>query len=220
MPAASATAPVAMPTPGARAALPAAGAIARRAFADGRIRTISFAWLFAFAGYANVVGYRSAYPALKDRIALAHSLGTNDAVRLFYGKPYDLLTVGGYAAWRIGGVMTLFAAVWGLLAAVRALRAEEDAGRAELVQAGIVSRRGVYLSALAAVVAGAAILWLATFLGLVAARRGLSGAGDRRCRAGVRGRRCAGQPARAIAARRDRALQRGAGALLFGARRR
>jgi ABC-2 type transport system permease protein len=153
----------------------AAEAIARRAFVDGRTRTLSFAGLFAFAGYANVVGYRSTYTAISDRIALAHSLGTNDAVRLFYGKPYDLLTVGGYVAWRVGGLMTLFAAAWGLLAAVRALRAEEDAGRTELVLAGILARRGVYLAALAAIFAGAVVLWLATFVGLAAARLPVGG---------------------------------------------
>ena len=50
-------------------------------------------------------------------------------MRLFYGEPYDLLTVGGYTAWRVGGTLAIFAAVLGLLAAVRALRTEEDAGR-------------------------------------------------------------------------------------------
>jgi len=146
-----------------------ASAITRRAFADGRIRTISFAYLFLAAAYANVVGYRSAYPALSDRLALARSLGTNDAVRLFYGRPYDLLTVGGYAAWRIGGLLAIFAAMWGLLAAVRALRAEEDAGRAELVLAGVVPRRDAYLAALAAIAAGVVVLWLGSFVGLLAA---------------------------------------------------
>ncbi len=166
----------AMATAGATTTMPAgatrrgAGAIARRAFADGRVRTYSFAFLFLITGYANVVAYRSAYPKLSDRLALARSLGVNDAVRLFYGRPYDLLTVGGYAAWRIGGVLTLLAAVWGMLAATRALRAEEDAGRAELVLAGIVARRGVYLAALAAITAGAVLLWLAGAVGLVAAR--------------------------------------------------
>jgi len=150
-------------------------AIVRRAFADGHIRTYSFALLFFITTYANVVAYRSAYPALSDRLALARSLGTNDAVRLFYGKPYDLLTVGGYAAWRIGGVLTLLAAVWGLLAAIRAMRTEEDAGRAELVLAGIVARRNVYLAALAAILAGIALLWLAGFLGLAVAKLPVGG---------------------------------------------
>jgi ABC-2 type transport system permease protein len=156
-------------------ALPAASAIARRALADSRVRTIAFAWLFAAVGYANVVGYRSAYPTPTDRIALVRSLGSSDALRLFYGKPYDLLTVGGYAAWRVAGVLSIFAGVWGLLAAVRALRAEEEAGRTELLLTGIVGRRGAYLAALAAIAAGIALLWLATFLGLAAARLPVGG---------------------------------------------
>jgi ABC-2 type transport system permease protein len=156
--------------PARGAARRGAAAIARRAYADGRIRTYSFAALFFVTCYANVAAYRSAYPSLTDRLALARSLGTNDAVRLFYGKPYDLLTIGGYAAWRVGGVLTLLAAVWGLLAAIRATRAEEDAGRAELVLAGIVARRGVYLAALAALAAGGALLWAAGAMGLVAAK--------------------------------------------------
>jgi ABC-2 type transport system permease protein len=155
--------------------MPAASAITRRALSDSRIRTTAFAYLFAAAGYANVAGYRSAYPTLKDRLSFAHSFGTNNAVRLFYGKPYDLLTVGGYAAWRVAGVLSIFAGVWGLLAAVRALRAEEDAGRAELVLAGIVGRGGAYLAALTAIAAGVAILWIASFLGLVAARLPVGG---------------------------------------------
>lgn len=147
----------------------AVSALIRRALADARVRTLSFAGLFAAAGYANVVGYRSAYPTLHERLGFAHSFGGNDAVRLFYGKPYDLLTVGGYAAWRVAGLLSIFAGVWGFLAAVRALRAEEDSGRAELLLTGIVSRRGEYLAVLAAIGVGAGVLWLGAFLGLALA---------------------------------------------------
>jgi ABC-2 type transport system permease protein len=150
-------------------------AIARRAFADSRTRNISFALLFAFVAYVNVVGYRNAYPTLRDRLGFAHAFGENASIRLFYGKPYDLLSVGGYSAWRVGGILSIFAAVWGLLAAVRALRAEEDAGHLELVLAGTVSRRKAYLAALGAIGAGAGALWLAVFLGLGGARLQLGG---------------------------------------------
>jgi ABC-2 type transport system permease protein len=147
-----------------------ARAIAWRAFADSRVRTTAFASLFAAVAYAQPAAYRRAYPALSDRVAFARSFGGNKAVRLFYGVPHDLLTVGGYTAWRVGGTLAIFAAVWGMLAAVRALRAEEDAGRAELVFAGIVGRRTVYLSALTAIFGGTVLLWLAEFAGLVAGR--------------------------------------------------
>jgi ABC-2 type transport system permease protein len=152
-----------------RASLGPGWALARRAFRDARIRTIAFAYLFAAVAYIQPVTYRHAYPTLSDRLGFAHSFGDNKAVQLFYGKPYDLLTVGGYSAWRVGGTLAIFAAVWGLLAAVRALRTEEDAGRAELVLAGIVGRRAVYLASIAAILAGTAVLWIAAFAGSLVA---------------------------------------------------
>ena len=153
----------------------AASAIARRTLANGRINTGSFALLFLFIAFVNPVGYRRAYPTAADRLAFAQSFGTNKIVQLFYGVPHDLLSVGGYTAWRVGGTASIFAAAWGLMAAVRALRAEEDAGRQELVLAGVISRRDAYLAALAAIAGGAIILWLALLVGLVAARLPVAG---------------------------------------------
>ncbi len=146
----------------------AARALARRAWRDARTRTLSFAWLFVLYAYVQPVGYRHAYPTPASRVGFAHSFAGNDALRLFYGYPYDLLTVGGYSAWRVAGVLALAAAVFGVLAAVRALRAEEDSGRAELVLAGCLGRGAAYGAALAAVAAGVAALWLAEWAGLLA----------------------------------------------------
>ncbi len=145
-----------------------ARALARRTFRDARVRTIAFGYLFAVYAYIQPVGYRHAYPTLSGRLAFAHSFADNDALRLFYGYPYDLLTVSGYSAWRVGGTLAIVAAVFGLLAAVRTLRAEEDAGRMERVLAGVVGRRTSYLSAMAAIAAGGLILWLAEFAGFLA----------------------------------------------------
>jgi polyether ionophore transport system permease protein len=144
-----------------------ASAVARRAFADARVRTISFALLFCLSVLAQVAGYRQAYPTAADRAQFARSFGDNDAVRLLYGTPHDLLTVGGYAAWRAGGILVVFAAVWALLGAVRAMRADEEAGRAELMLAGVVSRRAAYGAQLAAIGTGALVLWAAAWLGLL-----------------------------------------------------
>jgi polyether ionophore transport system permease protein len=143
-----------------------ARAIARRTLADSRIRDGAFALFFLVFAYANPVGYRHTYPTLKERLSFARGFGTNKAVELFYGVPHDLLTVGGFTAWRFGGFAAVLTGIWGLLAAVRALRGEEDAGRQELVLAGSVSRRAAYLSVLTAIGAAAAILWLAMFAGL------------------------------------------------------
>jgi ABC-2 type transport system permease protein len=111
-------------------------ALARRAFGDARVRTIAFGYLFAIYAYIQPVGYRHAYPTISERLAFAHSFANNGALRLFYGYPYSLLTVSGHSAWRVGGTLAILAATFGVLAAVRALRAEEDAGRIELILAG------------------------------------------------------------------------------------
>lgn len=152
-----------------------ANAVARRAFADSRVRTISFAILFAVAALLQATAYRSGYPTLLDRQRFARSVGDNPATKLLYGEPHDLLSVGGYVSWRVGGSLAIFAGLWGLLGAVRALRAEEDAGRAERVLVGVVGRRAVFLAQLAAIGAGAVVLWLATFAALVAGRISVSG---------------------------------------------
>lgn len=145
-------------------------ALMRRAFRDARVRTISFAYLFALYAYIQPVGYRDAYPTAAERIGFARSFSENKAVRLFYGEPHDLLSVSGYTAWRVGGTLAIFAAIFGLLAAVRALRTEEETGRHELVLAGIVTRRTAYLSSLAAIALGTTLLWAGESAGFIAAR--------------------------------------------------
>ncbi|MHB8696359.1 MAG: hypothetical protein ACYDHH_34545, partial [Solirubrobacteraceae bacterium] len=123
-------------------------ALARRTFADGKVRTISFGVLFAAMSYLQVVAYAHTYPTPAARLSFAHTYSHSAAIRMFYGQPHDLVTVGGYSAWRVGGTLAIFAAVWGLLGAVRALRTEEDAGRSELILSLPVSRLRLLRSSL------------------------------------------------------------------------
>jgi ABC-2 type transport system permease protein len=141
-------------------------AIARRAFSDARVRTIAFALLFFVSAITQATAYEGGYPTLEDRLAFARSIGENDAARLLYGLPRDLLTLGGYVSWRVGGSLAILAAVWGLLAAVRATRAEEETGRTEVLLSGAVGRRRMFAAQLVAIGSGAAVLWLATFAAL------------------------------------------------------
>jgi len=144
--------------------------LARRAFRDARTRTIAFAYLFLIYAYIQPAGFAHAYPTLADRLAFARSFAGNDALRLFYGYPYDPVTVGGYSAWRVGGTLAIAAAIFGIFASVRALRGEEDTGRMELVLAGVLRRRTAYLAALSAIAAGVLLLWLAETVGFVFGR--------------------------------------------------
>jgi ABC-2 type transport system permease protein len=149
--------------------------LAARAFGDARTRTISFAFLFALYAYVQPVGFRHAYPTLAARLGFAHTFAGNDALRLFYGYPYEVTSIAGYSAWRVGGTLAIAAAVFGVLAAVRALRGEEDSGRSELVLAGTVSRPAAYAAVLAAIGADLALLWLALVIGFVGGGLALPG---------------------------------------------
>jgi ABC-2 type transport system permease protein len=144
--------------------------LARRRFAAGRVRDLCFAAFFFIYAWGQTSAYRSTYPTMQDRLDFARTFGDNKSVRLFYGVPHDLLSAGGYAAWRVAGVLAIFAAAWGVLAAVRSMRAEEDSGHEELVLAQPIGRRISFAASIAAGVAGAAILWVAVWLGLVAAK--------------------------------------------------
>lgn len=144
-------------------------ALVRRRTLDARASTIAFAWLFAAVAYISPVTYESTYPTAASRLPLVEGFADNKAVVLFYGKAYDVLTTGGYSAWRSGGTLALFAAVFGLFAAVRAMRTEEDTGRTELALAGVVGRRVSFAAALVALAAAIAALWLAELAGLVLA---------------------------------------------------
>ena len=153
-----------------------AAALTARAAKNSRVLTIAFTYLFVVYSFIQPYAYRRGYATLASRRAFAASFEGNKGLRLLYGLPHDVATVAGYTAWRVGGVLAIAAAAFGLLVAVGALRGEEDAGRTELTLAGIVSRRTAYWSAMAAAGGGALILWLAEFAGFLAARLPAAGA--------------------------------------------
>jgi len=136
-----------------------------RAVRDSRVLTAVFTYLFGVYSFVQPVGYRRVYTTPASREEFARSFGENSGLRLLYGEPHNVATVSGYTAWRVGGVLAIAAAAFGVLMAVRALRGEEDTGRAELTLAGIVSRRTAYLSAMAAIGIATVILWAAEFAG-------------------------------------------------------
>jgi ABC-2 type transport system permease protein len=151
----------ARPAPGAELAL------IRRRLLDVRVMTAACAYLFAIYAYIQPSGYRTAYKTAAERLAFAESFGTSKGLRLLYGLPHDVATVNGYVAWRVGGVLAIVAAVYGLFAGARLTRGEEDSGRLELVLAGPIGRTSVGLATLAALAAGTAVLWVAQLAGLL-----------------------------------------------------
>lgn len=101
-------------------------------------------------------------------------LAANPAIRTLFGRPGDLSDAGGFTVWRTSTFVVLIVGMWGMLAATRATRGEEDAGRLGMLLAGRVTARQA-AAATAAVLLG----WQVLGGGLVAAGMILGGARGR-----------------------------------------
>jgi ABC-2 type transport system permease protein len=101
------------------------------------------------------------YPTEARRLALASTAGGNAALRFLYGR-LDGTSVGALAAWRFGVWAACAAAVLTIFIVVRHTRADEEAGRLELVGSAAVGRQAPLTAALlTAVTANVVIALLA-----------------------------------------------------------
>ena len=67
-------------------------------------------------------------------------LADNPTMRALLGPPFDLLSPGGFTFWRTGTFVAVGASMMAGLGVVRATRADEEAGRCELIRAGALAR--------------------------------------------------------------------------------
>ncbi len=134
-----------------------------------RVRLIVIGLISVLYALANVVGYRQTYPTTADRVEFARAFSDNIALRLFYGVPHDLASVGGYVEFRVMGMLAILTSAWAVFAAVRALRGEEDSGCYELILAGAIGRGGALAAVLAALALECAALWAVVVAVLLAA---------------------------------------------------
>jgi ABC-2 type transport system permease protein len=131
-------------------------ALARHLFGRHARPTLGWGAAFAVVLYSSSATYLSAYPRQEQRLALARSLESNLGLSALLGPTRSVDTVGGFAAWRSLGVLSVVGAIWGVLTGSRLLRGEEESGRWEIVLSGRTTRSraaGAGLVAAAALVA-------------------------------------------------------------------
>ncbi|HSV67844.1 MAG TPA: ABC transporter permease [Mycobacteriales bacterium] len=123
-------------------------ALVRLALRRDRLRLS--VWVLALSGVVVAIASSLAelYGTQASRQQLAAGIGKNPAVVALYGPPFDLTSIGGLVAWRMGAVGAVIIPLMSLLTVVRHTRAEEEAGRLELVGAAVVGRRAALTAAL------------------------------------------------------------------------
>jgi len=130
-------------------------------------------WILAIA--AVIVGSAASvtevYSTQSELDAYAASVGENPAVIAMNGPPYGLDTIGGVVVYETSLIGVVGIALMSLLLVTRHTRAEEETGRAELLQAGEVGRHARLSATL--VVAAATNLVLGALLAAGLASIGL-----------------------------------------------
>jgi ABC-2 type transport system permease protein len=107
-----------------------------------RDRIVVPAWCYLLIALAVGTAYtfKGLYPTVASRVQFAAGVGTSPTFRALAGPTFNLLSTGGLTAWRIGSLGGLLIGLMNIIVVVRHTRAEEEAGRLELVGACAVGR--------------------------------------------------------------------------------
>ncbi len=134
---------------------------------DGRLLApwILFATVLSAS---SVLVYPWVFPTQQDRQGLAAAIGANPALGLIFGPAHDLTSVDGFNAWRSVALGGLLAALGAIFAVIRATRAQEDSGQAELLASGVLGRSSRLLTGAAMALFGSLALGIVAGLVTIA----------------------------------------------------
>lgn len=136
-----------------------------------RDRIMLTAWLLIFVAMA--AGSASAtvglYDTVESRVQAAANINRTPSLVALYGLIYDETSLGALSMIKLGGFGGALVAVLAIILVIRHTRAEEEAGRLELVGSTVVGRHAPLAAALAVTVSANLVLGLLTALGLVGA---------------------------------------------------
>src|SRR5262249_29113521 len=146
------------------------GALARLAFRRDRIMLPVWVYVITAAIASNSYSLNKLYPTAAARAALAASGGQNPALVFLYGRLWGG-SLGAVSAWRYGVGAAIFASLMSIFLVIRHTRADEEAGRLELVGSASVGRlaaltAGLLVAATANVVLTGLLILVLVLLGL------------------------------------------------------
>jgi len=151
------------------------GALARLAFRRDRIMLPAWVYVITAAIASNSYSLNKLYPTAAARAELAASGGHNPALVFLYGRMWGD-SLGAVSAWRYGVWAAIFASLMSIFLVIRHTRADEEAGRLELVGSAAVGRLAALTAGL--LVAAAANVALTLLLIVVLVLVGLPVAGS------------------------------------------
>lgn len=142
------------------------GALARLATRRDRIMLPAWVYVITALIAGNSWSLSKLYPTAAARAGLAASGGQNPALVFLYGR-LSGDSLGAVSAWRYGVWAALAAALMSVFLVVRHTRADEEAGRGELVGSAAVGRLAPLTAALGVAAAAGAVLTVLLFAALL-----------------------------------------------------
>ena len=133
------------------------GALARLAFRRDRIMLPAWVYVITALIASNSFSLGKLYPTAADRAQLAASGGHNPALVFLYGRFWGD-SLGAISAWRYGVWAAIFASLMSIFLVIRHTRADEEAGRLELIGSAAVGRLAALTAALLVALAANAVL--------------------------------------------------------------
>ncbi|SES40158.1 ABC transporter permease [Actinokineospora terrae] len=142
------------------------GALVRLALRRDRVLLPSWIAVLALVAISSAAATGDLYPTAASVVRAVGAVNDTPAMVALYGRVPDVGSLGALAMLKPLATGALAVAVLAIVLVVRHTRAEEDAGRLELVQAGAVGRFAPLTAALVVVVGANAVLGAVTAVGL------------------------------------------------------
>jgi ABC-2 type transport system permease protein len=143
------------------------GALMRMALRRDRVRLPLWVALIAVMVLTVAVALDDLYPTVAQRTVIAATVTANPALQAVLGPVFDPTSVGGLVAWRMSFASLVLVPLMAVFTVVRHTRAEEEAGRLELLGSTVVGRRAPLLAALAVACGASLVVGLAVTISLV-----------------------------------------------------
>jgi ABC-2 type transport system permease protein len=133
------------------------GDLTRLALRRDRIGLAAGVYVIVVAVTGTAYAFKRLYPTAAGRAALAATGGGNPALRFLYGR-LDGDSIGSLTTWRYGIWAGIFAALMTVFVVIRHTRADEEAGRLELVGSAVVGRQAALAAGLLTAAAASAVV--------------------------------------------------------------
>lgn len=116
------------------------GALLRATLAHDARRFAPWVLIATGLSVSSVLVYPWAFPDEQARAGLATAISANPALGIIFGPAFDISTSEGFNSWRSLALAGFLTALGAIFAVVRATRAQEDSGQAELLASGVLGR--------------------------------------------------------------------------------